>query len=98
MLPLFSDRTPFLPGKSQLFNLGELSVTYVTYRYAISLIFVTFYGCSNPYEVNGVTRFLFAAFYSLLTLLLGWWGLLWGPIRTVQALFVNLTGGREVRR
>jgi hypothetical protein len=71
-------------------------MTHVTYRYAISLIFVTFYGRSAPHEVNSITRILFAAFYSLVTLLLGWWGIPWGPIRTIQALVVNLTGGKEV--
>lgn len=71
-------------------------MTYVTYRYAISFLIFTIYGSSAAHEVNGTTRFLLAVFYSLLTLLLGWWGLPWGPIRTIQALFVNLTGGKEV--
>ena len=34
--------------------------------------------------------------HSLITLLLGWWGIPWGPIRTVQALYINLRGGQMV--
>jgi hypothetical protein len=38
-----------------------------------------------------------AAFgFSLLTFLLGWWGLPWGPLYTIQALGRNLRGGKAV--
>lgn len=30
---------------------------------------------------------------TFLTLVLGWWGIPWGPIYSIQALFRNLTGG-----
>jgi hypothetical protein len=32
----------------------------------------------------------------LLSLLFGWWGLPWGPVRTIQALVVNFSGGLNV--
>jgi len=32
---------------------------------------------------------------SLKTLLLGWWGIPWGPIYSVQAIFSNLFGGEQ---
>ena len=35
---------------------------------------------------------------TLVTLLLGWWGIPWGPIYTVQSLVKNLTGGTDVTR
>jgi hypothetical protein len=34
--------------------------------------------------------------YTLLTLVMGWWGLPWGVIITPQVLFINLCGGRDV--
>ena len=34
--------------------------------------------------------------FTLLSLLLGWWGIPWGPIYTIQSLWVNLKGGRDV--
>jgi hypothetical protein len=36
--------------------------------------------------------------FSLLSLFLGWWGIPWGPIYTVQALWVNFSGGKDVTR
>jgi hypothetical protein len=32
---------------------------------------------------------------TLLTLVLGWWAFPWGPVRTIQSLYYNLTGGKE---
>ena len=34
--------------------------------------------------------------YSLLTLVLGWWGIPWGLIYTPLALMTNFSGGRDV--
>jgi hypothetical protein len=31
-------------------------------------------------------------------MLLGWWGIPWGPIYTIQSFWVNFTGGRDVTR
>ena len=70
---------------------------YVTYRYAISLVFVTFYNESPLVKVPpGKSRILAGWRYLLITLLLGWWGIPWGPIRTLQALSVNLSGGEDL--
>jgi hypothetical protein len=56
----------------------------------------TYYGTSQPVAVaankNDWTQALLC---SVVSLLLGWWGLPWGPIRTVQSIFVNLTGGQD---
>jgi hypothetical protein len=58
---------------------------------------VTYYGHSEPIQVGSDGRnWLRALPYSLGSLLLGWWGLPWGPIRTVQALVVNFNGGESV--
>ena len=34
--------------------------------------------------------------FTLISLLLGWWGVPWGPIFTVESLFINLRGGKDV--
>jgi hypothetical protein len=70
---------------------------FVIYQYCISLIAVTFKRPSNIYFIRAghgpVTRGLG---FSAATLLLGWWGIPWGPIYTIQALWVNFSGGRDV--
>ncbi|HMF40825.1 MAG TPA: hypothetical protein VKQ32_09020 [Polyangia bacterium] len=75
----------------------DLAETYVIYRYAVSIGFLTYYGHSDPIAVRaGKNDWTRALLYSLLSLLLGWWGLPWGPIRTIQSVIVNLGGGQDV--
>jgi hypothetical protein len=70
---------------------------FVMYQYCISVLIITFRRSSNIYFishdrnpiVNGLP-------FSLLSLFLGWWGIPWGPIYTIQALWVNCQGGRNV--
>jgi lipopolysaccharide export LptBFGC system permease protein LptF len=44
----------------------------------------------------GENRVLKGLGFSLLSFLLGWWGIPWGPIYTVQALWNNFQGGKDV--
>ena len=70
---------------------------YVAYRYAWSCGIFTFFGRSSPIELQaGQSGWLHALPYTLLSLLLGWWGIPWGPIKTFQALSVNLSGGEDL--
>ena len=34
--------------------------------------------------------------YTLLSAVLGWWGIPWGPIYTVQSIASNIKGGKDV--
>ncbi len=70
---------------------------FVAYQYCISLLVVTFKRSSNIYFVKAnESRVTKGLGFTLLTLLLGWWGIPWGPIYTVSALATNLTGGQDV--
>lgn len=70
---------------------------FVMYQYCISILIITFKRSSNIYFVahdqNGVMTGLP---FSLLSFFLGWWGIPWGPIYTIQSLWVNFRGGRDV--
>jgi hypothetical protein len=79
--------------------MARVMTTYVSYRYAWSCIFFTVRGRSEPVAIEaGRSRVLRGLPYSLLSLLLGWWGFPWGPIRTLEALAVNFGGGEDVTR
>jgi hypothetical protein len=69
----------------------------VMYQYTISLIVVTLQRSSDihfiPAHENGVATGLP---YTVLSLILGWWGLPWGPIRTIKSIACNLSGGRDI--
>jgi hypothetical protein len=63
----------------------------------VSLLLVTIWRPTNIYFVpSASSAFLRGWPYTLLTVLLGWWGLPWGPICTVRALGANLASGRDV--
>lgn len=70
---------------------------FVMYQYCISIIILTFRRGSNIHFIkhgeSAVTRGLgFVA----LSFLLGWWGIPWGPIYTIQSLVTDLGGGKDV--
>lgn len=70
---------------------------FVLYQYCISILVMTFKRGSNIYFVKaGEGSIGKGVGFSLLTLLLGWWGIPWGPIYTIQSLWVNFSGGRDV--
>jgi hypothetical protein len=70
---------------------------FVVYQYCISVLILTFKRSSNVYfirhEENAVIKGLP---FTLLSLVLGWWGIPWGPIYTVQSVWVNFSGGKDV--
>lgn len=70
---------------------------FVIYEYCISLLVITFKRFSSVYflraDESALTRGLP---FSLLSFLLGWWGLPWGPIYTIESLWVNTRGGKNI--
>jgi hypothetical protein len=70
---------------------------FVFYRYCISVIVLTFWQSSDVYFIPaGKNAAMKGLRWTLTTLLLGWWGIPWGPVRTVQSLSINLSGGKDV--
>lgn len=81
--------------------LDEVSAggSFVIYSYCFSLIAVTIYQPSaavfvrsseDPKKIGNK--------YSLLSAIFGWWGIPWGPIRTIQAIANNWKGGIDVTK
>ena len=70
---------------------------FVVYRYCFSAIIVTVMKSTDIYLVRGSeSRVTKGLHFSLLTLVAGWWGIPWGPIRTIQSIWTNLRGGIDV--
>ena len=70
---------------------------FVIYQYCISVIFMTFKRGSSIYFLKpGEGAVGKGLGFSGLTLLLGWWGIPWGPIYTIQSLWKNFSGGIDV--
>lgn len=70
---------------------------FVIYQYCVSVLVMTFKRPSSIYFIkNGESAFLKGLGYTLLSLLLGWWGIPWGPIYTIGAIIRNCSGGKNV--
>ena len=70
---------------------------FVVYQYCISIGVMTFKRSSAIYFIRkDESRFTKGLSYSLISLLLGWWGFPWGPIYTIGTIFTNLRGGKDV--
>ena len=70
---------------------------YVTFSYTISIVVMTFKMNSAPVHIaKGQGTFSKGLPYTLITLVLGWWGIPWGPIYSVMSIVENSRGGNEV--
>ena len=100
-------RTP-LPAAMGLRGVGDMTpeqirfevragARFVVFQYCISVILVTHKGSSSIYFLRpGQPAFLRGLPFSLCSLLLGWWGVPWGPILTIATVVKNTWGGKDV--
>jgi len=70
---------------------------FVHFAWTVSLLLFTLKRSSDVYFIrageNAVAKSLP---YTIITVLLGWWGFPWGPKYTIDSLRTNIRGGREV--
>jgi hypothetical protein len=94
--PCTLDEARQMPGR-ELAEEIRRGGRFVIYYYCISIIVMSFRRTSTVYfvpaQASGVGPGLK---FVLLSVLLGWWGVPWGPIFTVQSLWTNLGGGKDV--
>jgi hypothetical protein len=70
---------------------------FVRFDYVVSALLLTFRQESDPHLIRSGERALaVGARFTVVTLLLGWWGIPWGPLFSVRALWRNLRGGIDV--
>src|SRR5215471_847577 len=69
----------------------------VIFQYCVSAIVMTFREGSNVHILRPNDRpYLKSLPFSLCSLILGWWGIPWGPIRTISTVVRNCQGGIDV--
>jgi len=82
-------------GGGALFR-GELvtpSSVLAKYQVVVSVGIMSFRLPTASYVVDHDRTTLVGAASTVFSLVLGWWGVPWGPIWTVQAVYRNLRGG-----
>ena len=84
-------------------TVGELGLQlqaggkFVVYQYCFSLIIATFKRSSAVHFLRADENAVMTGLrYTLLTLVLGWWGIPWGIIYSIQCLVTNLRSGKDV--
>lgn len=78
-------------------DLVDQGAKFVIFQYAISLLVVSFRQSSSIYFIRpDESTFGKHIGFTLLSFVMGWWGIPWGPIYTIGALYTNLSGGKDV--
>ena len=88
-----------IEGMSDMEVLAEVRKggRFVIFMYCVSVVVMTFKRSSDVYFIKaGESSLKYSLPWTLLTLLVGWWGVPWGPIYSVQCLYKNLSGGEDV--
>lgn len=72
---------------------------FVLFQYCVSILVITFKRPSSVYFIRAGESPVAKGFsFTLLTLVAGWWGVPWGPIYSVQSIYRNLSGGKDVTK
>ncbi len=70
---------------------------FVYYAITVSLLVITFKRTSGVYLVRAGSNAIIKGIpFTLISLLFGWWGIPFGPVYTVQGIWTNLQGGKNV--
>jgi hypothetical protein len=70
---------------------------FVQFPFCISLVVVSFRYSSAIYFIkNEGSSFRKGLPFIIISFLLGWWGIPWGPVYTVSSLFTVLKGGKDL--
>jgi hypothetical protein len=72
-----------------------MGARFVMFQRAVSMVVLSFRRTSPIYFVRPGEQPQ-GWKYTLPTLLVGWWGIPWGPIFTIQTLITNMRGGIDV--
>ncbi len=70
---------------------------FVVFQYCFSIVLMTFKQGTSIYFVRaGESTAKYSFGPSIVTFIFGWWGIPWGPIYSVGALYSNMTGGKDI--
>ena len=70
---------------------------FVLFQYCVSIVVLTFRRPSDIYFLRqGESAVTKGLPFTLLSLVAGWWGIPWGPIYTIQSVYNNSRGGKDV--
>ena len=82
---------------AELHREAEKGARFVYYTFTLSLLVTTLKRNSGIYMIRpGESRVKKGLPFTVLTFLLGWWAIPFGPKHTVEALRTNIKGGKDI--
>lgn len=70
---------------------------FVFFPYTVSVVLATFKKASSIYLIRPNENSLKYSYKHVLTnAVAGWWGLPWGPVYTIGAIYQHMKGGKDV--
>jgi len=70
---------------------------FVIFPYTVSIVIMTFKRSSSIYFIRpDESSFKHSYKHIALNGVMGWWGIPWGPIYTIQSIYQQLSGGKDV--
>lgn len=82
---------------SQVRDLVYQGGKFVVFPYTVSLVLMTLKRSSDIYFIRpGENTFKYSYGFVFLNLLVGWWGIPWGPIYTIGSAYHHVVGGKDL--
>lgn len=82
---------------SQVRDLVGQGGKFVVFPYTISFVIMTLKRSSDIYFIRpDENTFKYSYGYALLNLIIGWWGIPWGPIYTIGSAYHHVVGGKDL--
>lgn len=82
---------------SQIRDMVQQGGKFVVFPYTVSFILMTLRRSSDIYFIKAdENTFKYSFGYVFLNLIVGWWGIPWGPIYTIGATYHHIVGGKDL--
>lgn len=82
---------------SQIREMVQQGGKFVVFPYTVSFILMTLKRSSDIYFIKAdENTFKYSYGYVLLNIIVGWWGIPWGPIYTIGSAYHHIVGGKDL--
>lgn len=70
---------------------------FVYFPFTVSVVLATFKRASSIYLIRPYEKSIKYSYPHVLTnAVVGWWGIPWGPVYTIQSIYQQMQGGKDV--
>jgi hypothetical protein len=82
---------------SQIRNMVQQGGKFVVFPYTVSFILMTLKRSSDIYFIKAnENTFKYSYGFVFMNLIVGWWGIPWGPIYTIGSAYHHAVGGKDL--